>query len=96
MSSSVKISEDTKRILEAIQARIILKTGRKFSQQELLDTMVRTFEGREEELIKIPGVVKLPLHPDEVEKILKIPRDWGVETEEEEIDRALYGGEGER
>ncbi|MEM2144237.1 MAG: hypothetical protein QW279_02670 [Candidatus Jordarchaeaceae archaeon] len=92
MSTSVKISEESKRILEAIQARIVLKTGRKLSQQELLDMMVKSFDGRDEELIKLLGIVRFPLLPEEIEKLMEIPEDWGVETSEEEIDRLLYGG----
>jgi len=95
LSGSVKISKSTKRILDAIQARITLKTGRKFSQQRLLDAMIKSFEGKEEELIKMLGAVKFPLTPGDVEKLMKIPMDWGVETEEEEIDHALYGMGGE-
>nr|MDO8079511.1 hypothetical protein [Candidatus Freyarchaeota archaeon] len=90
MSTSVKISEESKHILEAIQARIILKTGRKFSQQELLDMIVKSFEGRDEELIKLLGIVRFPLSPEEIERLMEIPEDWGVETREEEIDRSLY------
>jgi hypothetical protein len=92
LSTSVKISEESKHILEAIQARIVLKTGRKFSQQELLDMIVKSFEGRDEELIKLLGIVRFPLSAEEIERLMETPEDWGVETTEEEIDRSLYGG----
>jgi|GEM_PF-7001895 len=35
--------------------------------------------------------VKLPLSAKQVEKLLKIPTDWGTETKEENIDALLYG-----
>lgn len=90
MSTSVKISEESKRLLEAIQARIVLQTGIRFSQQEILERMVKSFEGREGELITLLGIVRLPLSSEEIERLMKIPEDWGIETKEEEIDHFLY------
>ncbi len=91
MSTSVKISGECKRLLDRLQARLIIATGRKVSQQELLDTMVRLSAEREDELFKLIAGVRLPLSPEEVEKLMKLPTDWGVETREEEIDIHLYG-----
>ncbi|MGQ9722028.1 MAG: hypothetical protein ACUVXA_11975 [Candidatus Jordarchaeum sp.] len=54
--------------------------------------IVKSFEGREEELIRLSGIVRL-LSPEEIEKLMKIPEDWGVETKEEEIGLLLYGKE---
>ena len=63
MSSSVKISEDGKRLLETLQAKLVITTGRKYSQQELLDTIVRLSTEREDELIGLLTGVELPLPP---------------------------------
>jgi len=91
MSTSVKISSECKRLLDKLQARLIIAKGRKISQQELLDTVVRLSTEKEGELIKYMASVSLPLHPEEVERLMKLPTDWGVETGEEEIDKYLYG-----
>ena len=90
MITSVKISEEGKRILDVLQAKLILATGKKVSQQELLDMIVK-FSAEKEELIRLLAGVRLPLHPKDVEALLNMPTDWGVETREEEIDEYLYG-----
>lgn len=47
MATSIKIGEDTKDRLEQLQAEIKLETGRKVTQQELLDRIVaREFESK--------------------------------------------------
>jgi len=91
MATSVKMSEEGKRILDILQARLIIATGRKISQQELLDALVKLSAGQEDELVKLITGVNLPLPSEEVEKLMKLPTDWGVETREEEIDIYLYG-----
>jgi len=92
MISSVKISEDGKRLLETLQAKLVISTGRKYSQQELLETIVRLSTEREDELIGLLIGVKLPFPPEEIETLMGLPLDWGVETVEEDIDKHLYGG----
>jgi hypothetical protein len=96
MSKSVKISEECKSVLDILQARLVLATGKKMSQQELLEALVRLSAEREDELVKFMAGVKLPLPLEEVEKLMKLPTDWGVETKEEEIDIYLYGRKGGR
>jgi len=91
MSASVKMGEEEKRLLEKLQARYLLITGRKVSQQELLDLIVRFSTEREEELFGLMTGVKLPLPLEDIEEIMELPQDWGVETREEEIDVYLYG-----
>jgi len=91
MGTSVKMSEEGKRILDTLQARLLLATGKKISQQELLEAVVRLSAEREDELVRFITGVKLPLPPEEVEKLFALPTDWGVETDEKEIDTYLYG-----
>ena len=90
----MKISGEGKRLLDTLQARLVIATGKKVSQQELLDTLVRLSAEREDELFGLITGVRLPLPPEEVEKLMEIPTDWGVETRDEEIDMHLYGRRG--
>lgn len=83
MTTSIRISEEDKRALDALQAKIVLATGKKMLQQELLDMLLKFIAG-----------VKLPLPSEEVEKLMKLPTDWEVETKEKEIDEYLYGRKG--
>jgi hypothetical protein len=96
MSTSVKMSEEGKRVLDALQARLVLALGKRISQQELLDVLVKFLAEREDELVRLLGEIKLPLPSEEVEKLMRLPTDWGVETREEEIDVYLYGEKGRR
>ena len=91
MSTSVKISVECKRLLERLQARLVIATGKKMSQQELLDTLVKLSMEKEDELIKRIAGVKIPLPSEDVDKLMSLPADWGIETREEEIDLYLYG-----
>ena len=50
MGTSVKMSGEAKRILDFLQVRL-LTTGKKISQQDLLDTLVRFSAEREDELV---------------------------------------------
>jgi hypothetical protein len=88
------MSGEGKRLLDTLQARLLLATGKKVSQRELLDALVRLSAEREDELVNFIAGVKLPLPPEEVKKLFTLPTDWGVETKEEEIDTYLYGQEG--
>ncbi len=91
MSASVKLGEDAKRLLDQLQAKIVLAVGKKPSQEQLLDEIVKFSSEREEELILRMAGVKFPFSNREVDALLKRPRDWGIVTSEEEIDSTLYG-----
>jgi len=96
MSTSVKMSEEGKHVLDTLQARLLLATGVKISQRELLDALVKLSAEREDELVNFITGVKLPLPPEEAEKLIKLTTDWGVVTKEEEIDTYLYGRKGNK
>ena len=91
VSTSVKISRDAKRLLDTLQARLVIVRGYKISLKELLDSMVRFSAEHEKELFNFISGVNLPLSPEEIEKLMSLPTDWGVDTGEEEIDSHLYG-----
>lgn len=94
MVTSVKVSERGKRVLDAIQAEATLKAGKKVSQQELLELVLDDAEKRKDELIsKISKRAKVPLSEEEIKRIMSLPKDCGVVTCEEDIDKYLYGKE---
>ena len=96
MSTSVKMSEETKKRLNRLQAKVILSTGRKPSQEQLLDAVVRLSSEREEELMRHLAGVNLPFSSREVEDLMKVITDWGAVTREEDIDKVLSAGLQER
>jgi len=89
--SSVKLSEEAKTLLDKTQARATLATGRKITQQELLEAMIEFSAGREDQFLEEAVEHQTPLSTEEIEQLMKEPTDWGVETKEEEIDKVLYG-----
>lgn len=94
MATSVKLSKRAKRILDILQREATQKTGRKVSKQELLELVINEAKRRKEELIsKISERARASLSEEEIKKILSLPKDCGVVTSEEEIDKYLYGKE---
>lgn len=90
-TTSVKMAEHTKSRLEELQAEIKLETGRKVTQQELLDALVERAYASREEVIDSFRDEGPDLTDEEIEQWLSGTSDWGVETSEDEIDDILYG-----
>ena len=90
MTNSVKIGEKAKSLLDKAQARVTLSTGRKVSQQELLEAMIKFSANREDQFISEELEPSRPLTDRGAEALLEIPVDWVVETREEDIDAYLY------
>jgi hypothetical protein len=89
--SSVKLSDEAKTLLDKAQAKVTLATGRKITQQELLEAMIEFSTRREEQLIEEAVEHNTPFNEEEIDQLMMEPTDWGVETSEEDIDRILYG-----
>lgn len=93
MATSVKMDERTKSRLEELQALVKLRTGRKVSQQALLDRLVeQAYDSREafvESFQEDDGWEGLS--EEEIERWLSGTTDWGVATSEEDVDETLYG-----
>lgn len=89
----MKIDEETNRKLDRLQARVLLRTGKKVSKQEILERLVRAGLTDETLLVRHPSRIRYPIPDKAWKKLLhRVVRDWGVETREEDIDRILYGG----
>ncbi|MHB8584861.1 MAG: hypothetical protein ACYDDF_03365 [Thermoplasmatota archaeon] len=84
-----RAQDEDKRFLDELQAKILLRTGRRISLDELLHRLVELAEEHEDEIILEDQSPRLT--EAEIRAFLK-PVDFGVETSEEDIDRILYGG----
>ncbi|MGH9923337.1 MAG: hypothetical protein ACRD38_11355, partial [Nitrososphaerales archaeon] len=80
--------------LDTIQARITLATGKKYSQQELLDMIIESSDDKDEIIRRLTKVK--PLSKKEIDALKKLSVDWGIHTKEEDIDLYLYGGKEEK
>jgi hypothetical protein len=97
--ASVPVDEQTKAMLGELQERIERETGRAVTQREVLERVVeREFESQE----SLVDSFRTGSEPDddgeefeglsdvEIERWLSGTSDWGVETDESEIDEILY------
>lgn len=91
MATAVKMDEDTKSKLEALQAEIKLKTGKKVTQQELLARLVESAVASRSEFIDSFRDGAVALSEAELERFNRGMIASGVETDEEDIDEILYG-----
>lgn len=90
MVTSVKVHERTKDLLERLQAEIKLETGRKVTQQELLDRLVeRSFESKEEVIDAYRDEWE-GLSAEERERWLSGTTASGNPASEDDIDRIVY------
>ncbi len=93
MATSVKMDERTKDRLERLQAEIKLETGRKVTQQELLERLVDTAYEFRSDFIDSFREEWDGLTDEEIERFLSGTVASGNPVDEEEIDEVLYGPE---
>jgi hypothetical protein len=93
VATSIKVSATSKDLLDRIQAKITLTKGKKISQNDLIDALIRVSLDHEEELLNVASG-GTPANLDDLNKLLQLATDWGVETRSDEIDEYLYGTNG--
>jgi 2-polyprenyl-6-methoxyphenol hydroxylase-like FAD-dependent oxidoreductase len=91
MATAVKVDEDSKSRLEELQAEIRLRTGQSVTQQELLSRLIDDAHDSRDEVIDSFRPSTLPLSEEEKERMRRGRVSSGVETDEDDIDDALYG-----
>lgn len=87
----MRIRDEDKAALDALQAKFLLSTGRRLSLEELLGRIIELAEAREEDLLTEGHAPTLSA--EALDAYQNAGRDWGVVTREEDIDEVLYGGE---
>ncbi len=93
MASSIKVGEETKDRLEQLQAEIKLETGRKVTQQELLDRIVAREFASKAALIDSYRDEWEGLSEEEIQQWLSGTTASGDPVDEDDIDTVLYEGE---
>jgi len=91
MATAVKVDEAAKDRLEELQAEIRLQTGESVTQQELLSRLIENAYGSREEVIESFRDSTVPLSDADKERMREGRFSSGVETDEDDIDDALYG-----
>ncbi len=85
MTTSIKVSDETKQKLDLLQAKITIKTGEKISLQGVVETISSLALKHKDEICRSK---KLP--PLERDPAWKEAIDWGVSTDATKVDRYLY------
>ena len=85
MSTTIKVSDETKHLLDMLQAKMTLTLRRKKTLTELIDTITRLAIRHENELMEAE---KLP--PLEKDPAMKKPIDWGTKTDGSRVDEYIY------
>jgi hypothetical protein len=91
MATSVKMDEETKSRLERLQAEIRLKTGKRVTQQEILERLVNDATESKAEVIDSFRESRVPIDDDAREAFHEGTVASGQETTEDDIDDIIYG-----
>ena len=89
MSESIKVRKKDKQKFDTLQAEFTLKTGKKITQQELFSEIIEFATSRKDSFFG--RLFNLPLSDQEISAFKQLQSDWGIVTEESEIDMVLYG-----
>ncbi len=85
MTTTIKVSDETKQLLDMLQAKMTLAFRKKMTFTELIDAVTRLALKHEKELLEAE---KLPLL--EKDPAMKPPIDWGVRTDASKVDENIY------
>lgn len=91
MTSTLKISDKIKIKFDMLKAKIFLQTGKKMSQQELLELLLSQAEKSESEIMDIISNSQFPLSDKQRLKILSLQFDLGFDTSKIDEDSIIYG-----
>lgn len=90
MTTSIKVDNETKNKIEQLRAKILLNTGQKITQQQLVGLLtewgVKNLEAIEQLILDQPTI----LSGDERREYHKFRKSTGFRTSSKEIDSLLY------
>jgi hypothetical protein len=91
MTASIKISDKAKKVIENLQARLVLEKGKKISQIDLMDKLLDEFLKNH---AGIENLVDTPVDTSDIDVWLKrtrSPPDWRITDSSENIDEQIAG-----
>ncbi len=93
MTSTIKMNNEIKRRFDQLQAKILIETGKKLSQQELLELLLKEAEKKEEFVQKILSL-QMPLSKEKRRKFRNLQADFGFNSATIDEDSVIYEFEG--
>ncbi|NJD52763.1 MAG: hypothetical protein FIB07_07835 [Candidatus Methanoperedens sp.] len=85
MTTTIKVSNETKQLLDMLQAKMTLISRKKKTLTELIDTITRIALRHENELMETEN-----LPPLEKDPAMKPSLDWRVKTDASKVDEYIY------
>ncbi len=85
MATTIKVSDETKQLLDMLQAKITLTLRKKKTLSELIDDITQIALRHDDELLQAE---KLP--PLEKDPAMAPPIDWGIRTDASKEEKYLY------
>ncbi len=85
MATTIKVSDETKQLLDILQAKMTLTLRKKKTLSELIDDITQIALRHEDELLQAG---KLP--PLEKDPAMAPPIDWGIRTDASKEKKYLY------
>ena len=85
MTTTIKVSDETKQLLDMLQAKMTLTLRKKKTLSELIDTITRIALRHENELLKPEKLPPLEKDPAMAQAI-----DWGIKTDASKVDEYIY------
>ncbi|MFQ5981243.1 MAG: hypothetical protein ACE5OZ_24140 [Candidatus Heimdallarchaeota archaeon] len=90
MTSTIKMDDEIKRRFDQLQARILIETGKKLNQQELLELLLKEAELKGEKLFQEISQLRLPLSEGQKQKFSRLQADFGFDTSKVNEDSVIY------
>jgi acyl-CoA hydrolase len=91
VTTSIRVDDSTKRKINRIQAKILLETGIRITQQQIVSLLADWGTENMEAFRRILADNPVQLDNDEIKAYEKHRVSTGVRTSPEEADRILYG-----
>ena len=91
MTTSIKVDDSTKNKIDQLQAQILLQTGRKITQQQIVELLANWGIQNLDTLKNILLDKPIILTDAEIVEYKKFRVSTGVKTDSGTIDQILYG-----
>ena len=91
MTTSVKVENSTKEKIDRLQAQILLETGQKVTQQQVLELLTDWGINHLETIKSILLDTPIVLSDQEIAAYRKYQTSTGVKTDPSTVDQVIYG-----
>jgi len=85
MTTTIKVSDETKQLLDMLHAKMTLTLRKKKTLTELIDMITHLALKHENELLEAEKLIPLEKDP-----AMKPSIDWGVKTDASKVDEYIY------